>query len=390
MTAVAEALVTAGFVLPDYEGRCLDRVLPAALGALGAAVPPAAGDGEAARRRLDVPSADRVVVVLVDGLGHRMLAERAGHAPFLRRLLPQTRVLTCGFPSTTATSMGLFGTGRGTGRTGLAGYTVRNPRDGGIANLVSWDGAGEPRRWQREPSLLGYAAERGARVHSVGPAAFAGSGLTEAALSGTTYVGAETLEARVDATLGVLRGGPGLVYLYWGQVDKVGHQYGWRSPEWGDELAAADAELGRLARSVPRGTVLLVTADHGMVDIDPAQLVDVAHEPALRADVELVAGEPRAVHVHTVPGAAGAVAARWRERLGGAAVVLERAEAVATGLFGEVAPHVEAVLGDVVVAATGVAGVVDSRTQTPHSLLLRGMHGSLTAGEMEIPLLVVA
>ncbi|WP_225754580.1 alkaline phosphatase family protein [Actinotalea sp. Marseille-Q4924] len=390
MRAPADVLDAAGLVLPDYGGLCLDRVLPAALGALGAPTPAEVGDAEEARRRLGVPTADRVVVVLVDGLGHRMLAERAGHAPFLRRLLPHARVLTCGFPSTTASSMGLFGTGHGTGRTGLAGYTVRNPVDGALANLVAWQGAGEPRSWQRRPSLLAHAAEQGVVVHSVGPAAFAGSGLTEAALHGARYLGAESLEARVDATLRVLRTGPGLVYLYWGQVDKVGHQQGWRSAQWGDELAAADAELGRLARSVPGGTVLMITADHGMVDVDPARLLDVAAEPALRRDVEVVAGEPRAVHVHTVPGAAGAVADRWRERLGDAAVVLERSEAVAAGLFGEVDAHVEPVLGDVVVAATGTGGIADSRTQTPHSLLLRGMHGSLTAGEMEIPLLVVA
>ncbi|EYR63123.1 phosphodiesterase [Actinotalea ferrariae CF5-4] len=387
---MAPGVVPAGLVLPDYGGRCLDQVLPAALGALGVTTPDGVADAAAAQGRLGVPAAERVVVVLVDGLGHRMLAERAGHAPFLRRLLPDARLLTCGFPSTTATSMGLLGTGRGAGRTGLAGYTVRNPADGGLANLVSWTGVDEPRRWQREPSLLGHAAEHGLTVHSVGPAAFAGSGLTDAALSGSTYVAAEALEARVDATLRALRSGPGLVYLYWGHVDKVGHQHGWRSPEWGDALAEADAELGRLARSVPRGTVVVLTADHGMVDVDPAQLVDVAVEPALRADVELVAGEPRAVHVHTAPGAAPLVADRWRERLGGAAVVLERAEAIAAGLFGEVAAHVEPVLGDVVVAATGSAGVADSRTQTPHSMLLRGMHGSLTPGEMEIPLLVVA
>jgi len=49
-----------------------------------------------------------------------------------------------------------------------------------------------------------------------------------------------------------------------------------------------------------------------------------------------------------------------------------------------------AMIGDLVVAATGCNGVVDSRTQTPHSLLLRGMHGSLTPGEMLVPLFVVA
>jgi hypothetical protein len=75
--------------------------------------------------------------------------------------------------------------------------------------------------------------------------------------------------------------------------------------------------------------------------------------------------------------------------LGDRAIVASRTDVVAAGWFGPVAEHVLPVIGDLVVAATGRAGVVDSRTQTPHSLLLRGMHGSMTPGEMLVPLLMV-
>ncbi|MBX9246875.1 alkaline phosphatase family protein [Actinotalea ferrariae] len=388
---MTDAFAQAGFVRPDYGGRCLDAVLPAAAAALcaglgqdPAALPAGADD---ARTRLGLPAASRVVVVLVDGLGQELLTERAGHAPFLRSRSAETTTLTVGYPSTTAASMGMFGTGRSPGRTGLVGYTVRNPEHGGLANLVSWDGAGDATRWQREPTVFAALAATGAPVTSVGPAAFAGSGLTEAALRGATYVRAESLADRVDAALYELSA-PGLVYLYWGDVDKAGHQHGWRSGAWGDALAEADRELGRLARGLPRGTLLLVTADHGMVDVDHAQLVDVAATPALARDVVLVAGEPRASHVHVRPGTAEAVAERWRATLGDAALVALRDEAVAAGWFGPVAEHVLPMLGDVVVAARGVAGVTDSRTQTPHSLTLRGMHGSFTPGEMLVPLVV--
>jgi hypothetical protein len=394
VTGAASELSEAGLVAPDYGGSCLDAVLPAAFGALGVDVVPdggpvAAHPGGGAAERLGVPRADRVCVVLVDGLGHRLLVERAGHAPFLRRRLPDARVLTVGYPSTTAASMGLFGTGCGAGRTGLAGYTVRNPATGGLANLVSWEGAGRPQDWQRAPSFFTRAVAAGATVTSVGPARFAGSGLTEAALRGADYVAAERLWDRVDATVRLLRR-PVLVYLYWGDVDKVGHHHGWRSPQWGDELSSTDAELGRLARSVPRGTVLLITADHGMVDVDHDALMDVATTPALSEGVELVSGEPRATHVHVADGRVEEVAARWRSTLGRAAVVVRGEEAVEQGWFGPVADHVRPMIGDLVVAATGRGGVVDSRTQTPHSLLLRGMHGSFTPEEMLVPLVVVA
>ncbi|WP_372592840.1 alkaline phosphatase family protein [Actinotalea sp.] len=389
MSDVDDAL--ADLVLPDYGGLCLDSVLPAVAGAVGAVLDPErAARAAEARALLGLPAADRVCVVLVDGLGEELLAERRGHAAFLRGQLGNARSLTVGYPSTTAASMGLFGTGCGAGRTGLAGYTVRNPATGELANLVSWTGAGDPAAWQPEPTWFELLAAAGTSVTSVGPAGFAGSGLTLAALRGARYRGAETLAERVDVAVRELAR-PGVVYLYWGDVDKAGHQEGWRSAAWGDALSETDRELARLARRVPAGTLLLVTADHGMVDVDADRLVDVATTPALRDGVALVSGEPRATHVHLEPSADPvAVRDRWRESLAGHARVVERAEAVAAGWFGPVSPSVLPIIGDLVVAALGTSGVVDSRTQTPHSLLLRGMHGSLTAGEMRIPLVVVA
>ncbi|WP_435735750.1 nucleotide pyrophosphatase/phosphodiesterase family protein [Cellulosimicrobium sp. PMB13] len=378
-----------GLLAPEHGTASLAAVLPAALDALGVVVTTATGiEGRAARGALDLPRADRVCVVLVDGLGHLNLAERAGHAPFLRSLLPDARSLTSTFPSTTAAAIGAFGTGTAPGRTGMLGYTQRNPETGGLANMVSWEGAPAPHELQREAPLLTVAAEAGVAVTSTGPARFAGSGMTVAALRGGSYAAADALERRVDAArLALSR--PGLVYLYWGEVDKAGHHHGSGSWQWGDELEHLDRELARLARSLPAGTLLLVTADHGMVDVDPGLRRDVATDPVLDQGVTLVGGEPRAVHVYTEPGAAGAVAARWRDVLGEDALVLEREEVLARGLLG---PHVRdaaiQAAGDVVVAMRGRATVVDSRTQTAASLALVGVHGSLTEREMRVPLLV--
>ena len=382
---------SAGFVAPQYGGAGLGAVLPAVADALGVAVTAGGRTGADARATLGLPPAQRACVVLVDGLGHLNLVERAAQAPFLRSLLADGEVLTAGFPSTTTTSMGLFGTGTGAGRTAMMGYTARNPATGGLANLVSWDGAGDPRRWQREPTIFEQVTAAGVPVTSVGPANFAGSGLTEAALRGGGYHRAERLTDRVDATIYELMG-PALVYLYWGEVDKVGHHHGWGSWQWGEELGRLDRELARLARALPPGTLLVVTADHGMVDVDRSHRWDVARTPALATGVELVAGEPRALHLHTqlrTPTDLDAVVDRWRATLGTAAVVATRDEAIAAGWFGSVSEHVRPVIGDVVVAMTGRATVVDSRTQTQGSMALVGVHGSFTPAEMHVPLLSV-
>jgi hypothetical protein len=390
MTAAASStvparLADAGLVPPDYEGPSLSGLLPAVADSLGAPVP----DGPARRAQLGLPEAHRVCVVLVDGLGYENLTERAGHAPFLRSLLNGSAPLSAGYPSTTAASMGSFGTGTGPGRTGLVGYTVRNPVSGGLANMVSWDGLGPAREWQREPTVFERLVAHGVTVTTVGPAKFMGSGLTEAALRGGGYRAAESLAQRVDAVLRLLRE-PGLGYRFWGDVDKTGHHEGAGSWQWGDQLEALDGELRRLVRSLPRGASVVVTADHGMVDVDPARRHDVATTPGLAEGVALVAGEPRALHVHLEPGVdPRAAEARWADVLGGDAVVLTGDDAVAAGLFGPVSAHVRPLIGDLVVAATGRATVVDSRTQTPASLQLVGVHGSLTPAELRVPLLAV-
>lgn len=385
----SDLMEKAGFILPRYDELSLAAVLPAAAGVLGAEFSGVGGPtASSARTALDLPRADRVCVVLVDGLGLQILSERAGHAPTMRGLLRTGRELTVGFPSTTAASLGVFGTGSTPGRTGMLGYTVRNAQTGRLGNMVSWDGLGEPEDVQREPTVFEALVAEGREVTSVGPRRFADSGLTRAALRGPRYAGVESLADRVDAAAFELTA-PGLVYLYWGDIDKVGHHYGWRSSQWGDALSEFDRELGRLLRSVPRGTLILVTADHGMVDVDPALRWDVAGERALGRGVQVVAGEPRATHLHVHAGQdPDDVLGRWREVLGEHAIIVGREEAISQGWFGPVAPHVEVTLPELLVAATGRATIVDSASQSPNSIALKGVHGSMTPGEMLVPLLV--
>ena len=376
-------------LLPDYTGRNLRAVLPAALDAIGAPTTSAGRASGADRELLELPRATKVCVVLVDGLGSHLLAQRGGHAPFLRSQLADGLTLTTGYPSTTAASLTMFGTGWPPGATGMLGYTVRNGADGSLLNLVSWEEATvTPRAWQPRPTLVEQLGADSRRVTSVGPARFVGSGLTEAALRGPRFVAADSLAGRVDATAELLRTREtDLVYLYWGDVDKMGHHYGWGSREWGEAVELLDAEIGRLARTLPRGTLLLVTADHGMVDLEADSRIDVATTPELARDVVLVAGEPRAVHVHTAADTAAEVAARWRAVLGDTAVVLLRDEAAGLGLFGPLSDRHRDTVGDVVVVTRGTRAIVDSRTQTPSSIALIGVHGSLTAAEVEVPLL---
>lgn len=379
-------LADAGLVAPDFEGAHLGRLLPAALDALGFDIPGA--DGPAARALLGLPEAKHVIVVLLDGLGHYQLDARKGHAPFLRGA--ESAIISAAFPTTTATSLALLGTGKAAGLTGMTGYTARNPATGELANLVSWAGASEPAEWQREPRLMAMAADAGVEVTTLGKPRFHGSGLTRAVLEGGNFVGVAHLHDGVDAAIAA-SARPGMTYLYWSEIDAAGHSKGWESDAWVAALEEADGQLARLASRLSPGVAMVVTADHGMIDVAGEPRWDVGANQTLAQGVKLVAGEPRALHVHTDQDVdPHDVAARWTQVLGEHAVIGTREEWIAAGVFGPVAHHVFERIGDVVVAMTGRATVVDSRTQTPASIALVGMHGSLTPEELYVPLLTIA
>lgn len=363
--------------IPGYDEHWLGAVLPGVAASLGEwfdlpAVP--------------LPAAERVCLVLVDGLGLQLLIENASTAPFLDSLRTEGgRALRCGVPSTTATSLSSLGTGLPPGEHGLVGYEVLDPDRGVLLNELRWDDAVDPLRWQPYPTIFQRLTHR--RVTSTGNPEFEGSGFNAAALRGSRFVGAKRLDERVELARQTLAE-PGLFYLYWGGLDAVGHAEGCRTPQWRDELGRVDAELRRLADGLPAGTLLLVTADHGMVDVPHADRIDLADRPALCQDVRLLAGEPRFVQAHCEPGTAAAVARRWEDAFGDRAWVRTREEAIAAGWFGPVDDRVRPRIGEVLVAARDSFALVDSRVTRPHVLSLIGQHGSLTEAELSIPLLV--
>ncbi len=365
-------------VLPAYGSGSLSDVVPSALGALGV-------DGWS--NVLSLPSASSYVVLLVDGMGWNLLRRHPVEAPYLSSLADRGRWITAGVPSTTATSLTGLGTGLPPGRHGVVGYTSRIPGTGRLLDALRWDTSVDPVQWQPHATAFERAAGAGVPVSVVSKRMFASSGLTRAGQRGADYVGADRLGERIAATAELSRRPGSLTYVYDGDLDATGHRNGCASAAWRYQLGVVDHFARMLRAALCDSAALAVVADHGMVDVPPGARVDVVDEPGLLEGVDLFGGEARFRHLYCQPTMVEAVAARWRSRLGEAAVVMTREEAAAAGWFGPVEPGVAPRLGDVMVASVGEVAVV-SRERFPLEASLIGLHGSLTADEMLVPLLV--
>ncbi|HEY1532124.1 MAG TPA: nucleotide pyrophosphatase/phosphodiesterase family protein [Galbitalea sp.] len=341
--------------------------------------------------RLDLPPAHRVVLVLVDGLGAAALKARAGHARTLNSA--SGHAIETVFPTTTASALASLATGDLPGQHGLVGYSVLDSANDRVVNELSgWDDRLDPATWQRKPTLFEGAVAEGLSAVVVGPARYADSGFTRAVLRGAEYRSAASVSDRFAAASAWLRepGPAGVLYLYVPELDAVAHASGWESPEWTEKLELVDSEVRLLVGGLRPTDAVVVTADHGILDVPLRAHLLIDSAPALLAGIRHVAGEPRCLQLHFEPTLSearrDALVERWRDAESDRAWVATRAEAIAANWFGAVDAVVEPRIGDLLVAARRNVAYYDGRTASDSSLAMIGQHGSFSPAELQIPL----
>jgi hypothetical protein len=234
------------------------------------------------------------------------------------------------------------------------------------------------------PSVYRRLAERGVPCAAFGPARIAGAPFGAVALDGASTHPFATLDEGVRALAAGLAdpGGPRYAHLYWDEIDTTGHLHGPSSPAFAEASVRAldalhDAFFGPDAPSFG-DAVLLLTADHGQVDVDP-QRVDYVDElwPALGEHLAPLhpAGSARDLFLHVRDGHADAVVEGLAAALGDRARVAPAAE-----LFPDAGPRLRARLADVcVLPARGRMAWLRSAAGVEQRF--QGHHGGLSPAE---------
>ena len=357
--------------LPDYAGACTCNLVPALIDPSDSTpdwLPAAAVE------------ADRVVLLVLDGVGWHQLQRRHALTPTLASM--QGGPIRTVLPTTTATALTSISTGTPPGEHGVVGYRIAV--DGEVLNVLRWTTQrGDAREQVLPPKVQSLAPFGGQRPPAITRAEFQRSGFTGAHLDGVRFRGWRVASTIVAEIAELTAAGEPFVYAYYDGVDKVSHEYG-LGPHFDAELAAADRLVADVLSAVPAGTAVVVTADHGQVHVG-ADVTPLAAEVA--ANVDFQSGEARFRWLHARPG-------RQRELLetataahGDRAWVHTRDELIDAGWFGPmVTDAARARYGDVAMVAKGTAAFTEPTDTGPYHLV--GRHGSATPAELDVPLLV--
>lgn len=323
----------------------------------------------------------RSVVVLVDGLGSENLAHRAAHARTLSRL--RKKSVSAGFPTTTASALSTLMTGVDPGVSGMVGYAVRDPESGVIINQLSGLDAVDISSWQPMETVWEANSDIPAVIVSAGR--YRHSGLTRAILRGADYVAAQSYDERLAAVDGFIRQHrEGVVYVYVPELDMAAHASGVTSQQWARRLEELDGFIADVSRMLSKSDGLIVTADHGVIDVPSTHHIVIPESSELLSNV-LTAGEPRFLHLY-VDGSVTPTLEAWREAEGARSHIATRDEAISAGWFGVVSERHRERIGDVLVTPRGRHVYYDARVATTQSMAMIGQHGGFTTTETHVPL----
>lgn len=358
-------------VLPEYDGACTTNVVHTLV---------EDPDRPPSWFPEGVAGADQIVLLVLDGLGWEQMQARMS---MLRGLsLMEGSAITTVAPTTTATALTSISTGLPPGEHGVIGYRMSVDHD--VLNVLRWTTAkGDAREAIPPESIQHDVAFGGQRPPVVVRAEFRDTGFTRAHLGGCRHVPyrmPSTLIAEINHQLSL---GEPFVYAYYDGIDKVAHEYG-LSHFYDTELVFVDRMVEYLVQELPAGVALVVTADHGQVDV--GDRVFPPH-PEVMSRVERQSGEARFRWLHAHPGEARDLLQVATEHHGDVAWVVSREQTLDECWFGpKVLPGPLSRLGDVALVPFEPIAFEDPADTGPFHL--KGRHGSMTSAEVLVPLLV--
>jgi hypothetical protein len=337
--------------------------------------------GEVRRR---VGAGERVILILLDAFGLEFLGRHRDH-PLIQRL--DVTPLTSQFPSTTTAHVSTVHFGLPVHEHGLYEWNILEPSLGEIICPLRFNPTGAEEEGtlvgRLDPSVLspGPTFYESLAVPSIvaQPSRLSGS-FTAVATRGAGAIGFRRLGEGVRAlgeAFAAARSDHRYAFLYWDLIDRAGHDHGPGSAEFAVACRRSLDELWDAIEALREVTVL-ITADHGQVDVAPDR-VDYLDDvwPDLPAFLSQLrpAGSSRDVFLHVHAGHVLTVIQELSARLEGRAEVRRAGE-----LFDRIGARLKARLGDVVVLP--VAGrQAWLRSAAANEQRFRGQHGGLHEAE---------
>jgi hypothetical protein len=246
----------------------------------------------------------------------------------------------------------------------------------------------DPRHYQNLETISEEAAKQGVKVSSIGPAEYDRSGFTMATMPNAKYIPAASFQDRFACARKALAYSNSLTYLYFPELDQLAHQFGSKSIQWLQVIEELDSELAKFAKSIPNTSGVVLTADHGVIDVATERHVYL-DEYECFDDLEQIGGDPRVGFLYFPEGVdLESKSAQIKDAIGKLSDLVTVDEIVNAGWLGSLSDQAKFMAPDLVLLPKSDRVIYHRGFAKARSLLMIGQHGGMTQAEWEVPLIV--
>ena len=333
---------------------------------------------------LRLPKVNHSVVILVDGLGYENLMNSKGYSRFLNSQLRES--IRCEFPSTTATSLAGLATGLRAVDHGILGYSVYDRAKKLPMNLLNgWSSKSQARDFKKASTIS--ERETNVSIRVIGPAVYQNSGYTELTMVGAEYIAEDSIQKRLQRAK-TISNSKTLTYLYIPELDQLAHRFGVESATWLNQLEEIDGQISKFIDNLPLDFGVIITADHGVLDV-PSEAHVLLDDFKWYVDaVEYTAGDPRCNFLYLNASARlDELKSKLQLEFGGEAIICDPLELKNSGWADWSSGIANTIAPDLLIIWQSKRVGYDRRFAKSTHLNMIGQHGAISDVETRIPLI---
>lgn len=381
-------------IKPDFDGGGIVNLMTSLTLGLGGEPGPYAA--ASALNPDEVAAARNVMLVIIDGLGDHFFNAHEGPLGSWRR-----GRLSSVFPSSTAPAISSIVTGVGPEQHAVTGWHMSFREAGMVVKTLPFvpriggpqltELGVDPRLMLCRPSLFDRLP---VSVTQVMPAHILNSPYNRTAAGGAQGIGYRDYAQFLATCTKLVRRNRErqFIYAYWPELDSLAHQHGIGSHQAQDHWRMLARGLLRLQDQLAGSdTLLLVSADHGFLDIRPESVVELSQHPVMSECLsQPLCGEPRSTFCYVHPGRTRDFEQYVNEHLSHAFELHASEELLVGGWFGHGAPseQIHSRIGDYTLMPREDYVIHESLGSESGWPGMIGVHGGSSEAEMYVPLLV--
>jgi len=405
--------LNSNFIFPEYQDNCFSNIPSTVFNLFGIKTEKPTVSKDYFENYVN-KGYKNIIVFLIDGLGFYQWKRYANRFALFKQLDDKEclKSLTSIFPSTTASALNTISSGLTPTEHGLfEWFLYLQEIDKTIETLPFKELGSEKRDSLLDEEVSSKVLFSDSTIyellksHDINSFSFVNKDYAESTYSKVTRKGSGSIAFNNFSDLVVkLRSqlleskGRNYYFIYWDKLDSLSHEYGPSNDACRVELSKIShlflTELiEKIDEKTKKETLLIVTADHGQIDVDWKETIYLNKDRLLmealqkdkKGDIILPTGGPRGVFLHVKESGVEAIQKHLESKFKNKADVIKTEEAIALGLFGknEMKNKFKSRLGSLIILP--YQNYTVWREYQDEKFEFLGHHGGLSKEEMAIP-----